>query len=204
MGDDVLGRFMNAVLTATESGQWQETLPPMETACYGASAVSHGDHLLVVGGIISGTIRVYNGSCWARSQLRFTSLFLRSAIFHDHLYLIGGGAQRKGVFSASLDSLIASCQPSDTSQLLSVWRELPDVPDSQCYPAVFGQRLVVIVGGLISPGSAIYAYFPFTRSWEIIGEIPDTSSAPCVITLSSEELIVVANRLAFRISLTSE
>ena len=46
--------------TLSEDGQWQETLPPMETACTYASAVSHGDHLLVVDGDWC-TVSVYNG-----------------------------------------------------------------------------------------------------------------------------------------------
>lgn len=45
-GDDVL---TNKLWTLYKYTQWQETLPPMQAMRYGASAVSHGDHLIVAG-----------------------------------------------------------------------------------------------------------------------------------------------------------
>ena len=194
----------NKVWTLNELDQWEETLPPMETECWGASAVSQGEYLLVADCIFS-KVEVYNGHYWASGQpLPSTSLFMfKSTVFHGHWYLMGGTTQQKEVYCASLDSLIASSQPSMTSESLSIWEQLPDVPEAYCYPAVFGNRLIAITG-LCTPND-IYAHSQHTQSWEHVGNVPGKECSPCGIVLpTNDELMVMAGGRTFKATLKSE
>ena len=102
----------------------------------------------------------------------------------------------RDVYSASLDSLIASCQPSETSQPSSIWKQLPDVPDSQCYPTTFGGRLVAV--GM----SSIYAYVPSNQSWIEAGNTPISHlSLFSAIGLPTNQLLVIKYRSVFKGSL---
>ena len=180
--------------TLSNDGQWQETLPPMETACTNASAVSHGDHLLVVSGGDRSEVSVYNGHYWAKAQSMPEQRYnAKSTVYNDNLYVMMWYGD---VYSASLDSLIASCQPSETSQPSSIWKKLPGVPDSQCYSTTFGGRLVTV------GTSSIYAYDPFNQSWIKAG---DTSilliHVLSAIDLSTNELLVFGRRAVFKGSL---
>ena len=69
----------------------EERQDPLPTPCTFASAVSHGDHLLVISPLFNNKAYVYNGHHWASeqhlSQLLYT---IRSTIFNGHLYLMGG------------------------------------------------------------------------------------------------------------------
>ena len=183
--------------TLSEGGQWQETLPPMETACTNVSAVSHGDDLLVIDGK---EVNVYDGRYWAKAEhLPEMLLFTHSVVLNDNLYVIG--SYYRHVYSASLDSLIASCQPSETSQPSSIWKQLPDVPDIYCYPTVFGRRLTVI------RQSAIHAYSPSIHSWIRVGDNPygvSLYSGLCAITLPSNELLVVSNGKVYKATIKSK
>ena len=177
------------VQTLSEDGQWQETLFPMEIACVSASAVSHGDHLLVIDGDRK-EVNVYNGHYWAKAEhLPEILLVTNSIVLNDNLYVTEASFYSK-VYSASLDSLIASCHPSEISQPSSVWKKLPDVSDRYCYATVLGRRLTII------GWSAIHAYSPTTQSWIRVGDNPygvSLSSGFCTIGLPSNELMVICN-----------
>ena len=183
--------------TLSEDGQWLETLSPMETACTSASVVSHGDYLVVIDGK---EVNVYDGRYWAKAEHlpRLLLIFTHSVVLNNNLYVIGSHSQ---IYSASLDSLIASCQPSETSQPSSIWKKLPNVPDSQCYPTVFGRRLTVI------GKSAIHAYSPSTESWIRVGNspyVPPLFTCGCAIGLPSNELLVVDNRKVYKTTIKSK
>ena len=68
---------------------------------------------------------------------------------------MGGMGQGKEVYYASLDSLVASCQPSE-KPLPSVWKRLPDVPhDYSSRTVVFGNRLIAVGGGSHYPEKSL-------------------------------------------------
>ena len=206
VGEDAVGERSNKLWTLSEDGQLQETLPPMPTPCTYASAVSHGDHLLVITDDPS-KVYVYDSHHWvASAQHPPQQLYsIKSTIFNGHLYLTGSGGI---VYSASLDSLLASCQPSETSQPSSLWKRLTKAPSKYCYPVVFGNRLVVIGGG--STGTTIipslYAYSSLTQFWVHLGDVPTCISSKfyftCAVLLSSSELMIVSGQTAFRSRLT--
>ena len=195
----------NKLWTLSEDGQWQETLPPMPTPCFCASAMSHGDHLLVTG---DGKVYVYNGHHWASAQHPSQRLFsVWSTIFDGHCYLMGRERYNTCVYSASLDSLLASCQPSDTSQPSSLWKRLTDVPSGPRYPVVFGNRLVAVGKGSHTTTTSLHAYSSSTQSWVHLGDAPSTLSfflPPCVAVLPSNELMVMRGRSAFKFTLKSK
>ena len=196
--------------TFSERGEWQETLPPMPTPCSTAvSAVSDGDHLLMIYyDYPNYKVYVYNGHHWASAQHPPQWLNpIKSTVFNGRWYLMGGVLAVMHVYSASLDSLLASCQPSETSQPSSVWKRLTDVPDGHCCPAVFGNRLVAVGGGG-SPltTTSLHAYSSLTQSWVHMRDAPVSSSGvfPCAVALSSNELMIVRGLTAFKVTLKSK
>ena len=203
----------NKLWTLSEAGQWQETLPPMPTRCGpNTTAVSHGDHLLVISNDHpNNKVDVCNGHHWASAQHPPQRLsFIKSTVLNGHWYLMGEelypSQHTHHVYSASLDSLLASCQPSETSQPSSVWKRMTDVPSGLCCPAVFGNRLVAV--GLGSPFSttSLHAYSSLTQSWVHIGDAPASFSGatPCAVVLPSNELIIVRGQRAFQVTLKSK
>ena len=209
-GSEQFEDITNKLWTLSEDGQWQETLPPMPAPCgIFASAVSHGDHLLVIGigDYFNNKVYVYNGHHWASAQHPPQKLyFTNSTVYNGHWYLIGPEhyfSLPTYVYSCSLDSLLASCQPSETSQPSSVWKRLTDVPSRGCYPAVFGNRLVA-VGESSLTTTSLHAYSSLTQSWVHVGDILVTllsSDTLCAVLLPSNELMIVKGQRAFQFTL---
>ena len=203
VGELVLGPFSNKLWTLDEQNELQETLPPMRVRRSSATAVSHGDHLLVAGGIsdsaILDVVEVYSDHNWSSAQsLPNACNRMKSTVLDGHWYLMGGNYQGKVVYYASLDSLIASSQPSETSQPSSVWKRLPDVHNIESTPSVFVNRLTAI-GGRPKDGelpiSLIHAFSPHTQSWVHVGDLPVVGCKVCTVVLPSGELLVVGGFL---------
>ena len=158
----------NKLWILTEHDQWRETLSPMKTERYRASAVEFADKILVAGGDDNwrniDIVEVYNGHHWAEAQcLPKPCCRMKSTLLNGHWYLMGGEGQGLKVYYASLDSLVASCRPSE-KPLPSVWKRLPDVSHVCSSTAVFGNRLIAVGGGLYSsPSLSIHAYSPHSR-----------------------------------------
>ena len=200
VGENVEGEPTNKLWTLSENGQWQETLPPMPKICGNPSAVSRGEHLLVIGDnypTSTNKVYVYNGHHWASAQHPPQQLnSIRSTVFNGHWYLM---ENRKIVYSASLDSLLASCQPSETSQPSSLWKKLTNTLGVWCYPAVFGNRLVAVGAGTIN--TYLYAYSSHSKSWVRMANMPFLSTS-CAVLLPSNELMIVSGQTAFQSKLT--
>ena len=189
----------NKLWTLTEHDQWRETLPSMTTKRRSASAVEFTDNILVAGGTDDtgrdiDIVEVYNGHHWAKAQcLPKPCHWMKSTVLNGHWYLMGGWGQGKEVYYASLDSLVASCQPSE-KPLLTVWKRFPDVPHEWSITAVFGDRLITVGGGggeLSSLSSSIHAYSPDTQSWIYVGDMPVKLSSTCTAVLPTGELMVI-------------
>ena len=198
VGENIDSELTNKLLTLSEDGQWQETLPPMPTPCSDASAVSHGDHLLVINDNHPNEVYVYNGHHWASAQHPPQQLnSIRSTVFDGDWCVM---ESRGIVYSASLDSLLASYQPSDSPQLSSLWERLTNVPSGWCYPAVFGNRLVAV--GRRSTDTpttlSLYAYSSPTQSWIHMADVPSIPIHFCAVLISSNELVIVSDQTAFQ------
>ena len=196
------GPATNKLWTLTGYDQWRETLPPMTTKRQGATAVEFADNIIVAGGvnnwrdIVIDIVEVYNGHHWTKVQcLPKSSCDMQSTVLNGHWYLMGGEGQEEEVYYASLDSLVASCQPSE-KPLPSVWKRLPNVPHSLSSTAVFGNRLIAVGGGYSSPSSSIHAYSPHTQSWLHVGDMPVELLSTCTAVLPTGELMVIGGRVA--------
>ena len=190
------GPVTNKLWTLTEHDQWRETLPPMTTKRQWASAVEYADYILVVGGDDElrniDIVEVYNGHHWARAQcLPKPCYWMKSTVLNGHWYLMGGWRPENKVYYASLDSLVASCQPSE-KPLPPVWKRLPDVPHDRSSTTVFGNRVIAVGGGgYLSLNSSIHAYSPYTQSWVHVGDMSVGLSSTCTAVLPTGELMVI-------------
>ena len=200
VGEDEDGPVTNKLWTSLLGlglGQWRETLPPMATKRYKASAVEFTDNIVVAGGEDNNwrninIVEVYNGHHWAEAQYLRPKLcyYMKSTILNGHWCLMGGWGQGKEVYYASLDSLVASCRPSE-KPLPSVWKRLPDVPHDYSSTAVFGNRLVAVGGEVYPSSSSIHAYSPHTNSWVHVGDMPVELYSTCTAVLSTGDLMVI-------------
>ena len=200
VGGNIEGECTNKLWTLSKDSQWQEILPPLPKPYGNLSAVSHGDHLLVISGDYPNKVYVCNGHHWASAQHPPQQLYsIMSTIINGHWYLTASGGV---VYSASLDSLLASCQPSETSEPSYLWKRLTNTPSRLCCPVVFGNRLVAVGKSTdtITP-SSLYAYSPLTQSWVHMVHaplLPIFSTYPCAVLLPSNELIFVSGPTVYQ------
>ena len=188
----------NKLWTLIGHDQWRETLPPMTTKRQCASAVEFADNIVVASGEDDegrniDIVEVYNSHHWTKAQcLPKPCRCMKSTVLNGHWYLMGGWGQRKEVYYASLDSLVASCQPSE-KPLPSVWKTHPDVPHNYSSTAVFGNRLIAVGGGggYLPVSSFIHAYSPHTQSWVHVGDMPVELGSTCTAVLPTGELMVI-------------
>ena len=195
--EESYGPVTNKLWTLGQHDQWRETLSPMTTKRCSASALEYVDNILVAGGhgdtqYVIDIVEVYNGHHWAKPQRLPTPCYdVKSTVLNGHWYLMGGVGQRKEVYYASLDSLVAISQSSE--KLPSVWKRLADVPHERSSPAMFGNRLIAVGGGvrLYSLSSSIHAYSPHTQSWLHVGDMPVKLHSTCTAVLTTGELMVI-------------
>ena len=192
------GPVTNKLWTLTEHGQRMQTLPPMKTKRHHPSAMEFTDNILVAGGKNDkcgnvNIVEVYNGHHWAKAQcLPKPCYWMKSTVLNGHWYLMGGEGQGEKVYYASLDSLVASCQPSK-KPLPPLWKRLPDVPHERSNTAVFGNRLIAVEGGY-PHNSSIHAYSPDTQSWVHVGNKPVGLHSTCTAVLPTGELMVIGGQ----------
>ena len=182
------------------SDHW-EPLKPMNIRRYMPSAVSHEDYLLVAGGGEDDdnleldiadllNVEVYDGSCWSTAHQSLPvnpGSYMKSACLAGYWYL-GGFEDDKGVYFASLDSLIASCT-CEMPLSSTIWQRLPDIPDFwSVIPAVFANRLIAL-----GASSTIYALSAY--SWKTVGDLHLPMNCICALTMRSGDLIVVGGEI---------
>ena len=204
-----------------------DTWDVLDTPVYHFSLTTYHSQLVLVGGweytsglvigidnpLVNNKVYVYNGCQWETAQHPPQLLyFVTSTIFNGRWYLTGGInselslLQETCMYSASLDSLIASCQftAKETSQPRSVWKKIRSIPIGFCHPSVFGNMLTA-VGGLNSTTTSLCVYSS-TQSWVHVGEAPITMNVatPCAVALPSNELMIVNGQRVFKIKLRSK
>ena len=187
------GSVTNKLWTLDRHNQLKETLPPMTVGRSWASAVEYSNNIIVAGGWDDQRrdVEVYNGHHWAIAQsLPIACRGMNSAILNGHWYLTGGEGQGEEVYYASLESLIASCQPSGR-HLPSAWSRLADVPHVYSILVAFGNRLVAI-------GYNIQAYSPYSQSWVHVGDRPGGDLAIAAAVLPSGDLMVAGYSTLYR------
>ena len=186
----------NKLWVLEEQDNWNQSLPPMITKRYQASAVGAGDHLIVAGGCASSVVgaldvvEVYDGHQWMQVQsLPKACSSMKSALLEGNWYLAGGMGQGRKVYYTSLKLLITN---SGVTEQSSVWEEVSDAPLEWSTLAVFRNQLIAVGGGNYY-SSAIYMYSS-TSYWVHVGDLPVTYSSTCTLVLPTGELLVVGTK----------
>ncbi len=179
---------------------FKQTIPPMNTPTYQATAITTEEHLIIAGGYDGSnyltTVQVYNGKQWALAQpLPVAASRIKYAILNDTLYLIGGYGQGNKVFYTSLPALLGSVHQLKTPQesTPTVWNTLTDAPLEHSSIAILRSELVAIGGGgMVSQSPSLHMYSEHTHRWEEMeATLPQPLSRTCSITLPTGELIVI-------------
>ena len=183
-------------LSSLSRMKWEELLPPMPTKRVNAAAVTTSTHLVVAGGIsVSGvgisTVEVLNFQTlqWAlASSLPEMIGCPTMTLCDEHVYLSGD----ESIFSCSVEELVKSCNPANSSAGDSVWTRLPDTPTYDTTLATLKGRVLTIGGTKKKhPTGAIHCYDSSTNSWSVIGEMPTPRYGTLVAVLPSSEVVVV-------------
>ncbi len=179
---------------------YMQTVPPMNTSTYQATAITTEEHLIIAGGVDGHkcltTVQVYSGKQWALAQpLPVAASRIKYTILNDTLYLIGGYNQGKKVFYTSLPALLGSVHQLKTPQASTptVWNTLTDAPLEHSSIAVLRSELVAIGGRDYSPSSpSLHMYSRHSHRWEEMeATVPQPLSSTCSITLPTGELMVI-------------
>ena len=214
--DAPTGTPTNNVYTLEEF-QWRKTLPPLATARFSPSAITHDSHAIVCGGATSltshkqftctSTVEVYSSDTnqWTMSSpLPFAFRRMSTAVVNDMCYVIGGEDQE------GMDNL-AACAPlpvltrsaeehqagtSQPSPSSAVWEVLPDCP---CYGSTAVQLggCVLALGGATPPTVAgstdVHLYSPSSNCWKRVtgAKLPIASFHATATTLPSGDIMLI-------------
>ena len=182
---------------------WEQPFPPMPQACWGATAVSSGDHLLVAGGVGSDhpltpldTVQIYNAKSkwWVPSKpIPKCCYFMKSTLLDGDWYLAGGRWQYSKIFHASLESLI---EISDTRKK-EIWRSLPELLRRRCFSISVCHGQLMAVGGVTNAGPTreIQVYSSKKQSWIEVEYMPRHSDSTCTIVLPTEEMLLIGGNI---------
>ena len=208
------GQYSNKVYSLKEGGAWVEEFPPMPTKRTSATAVCTESSLIVIGGVLDGSIRCpvevmdiasHQWAIAANVSIKQEFQQASGVICDDQLYILGA-IKSKSVYSCSLRDLLQSCQPASESTAAPprpsniLWRELADLPlyNSTCV-SLCGHLLAI--GGNdcksenTSSAKAVYAYKPTTNSWKVISQMSVARYLCFAVTLpTNNELMVVGGR----------
>ena len=175
--------------------EWAESIPPMPTARYDATAMGIDDYLTVLGGSYMNIVEIYDGHKWMKTDPLPVNCNNPWSVYHNGFcFIMGGERQNNSVFYTSFESLIEKTK--DPSAQPSVWRKLPDVPYTASSPAIFGGSLVAIGGHLgAQKQKTIHMFLPVTRSWIQIAEMPIAVDCTCAVGLPWGELMVIGGHM---------
>ena len=216
------GQYSNKVYSLKERGVWVEEFPPMPTKRTSATAVCTESSLIVVGGVLDGSVRCpvevmdiasHQWSIAADVSIKQEFRHASGVICDDQLYVLGA-VNSKSVYSCSLRDLLQSCQSVSESKaaappkLSNVWRELADLPvhNSSCV-SLCGHLLAIGGNGYKSANSssakAVYAYEPTTNSWEVISQMSVARHLCFAVTLPTNNELMVVGGQSNKVSATS-
>ena len=189
-----------------ETQQWEKSIPPMPTPRRWFCVVTYHSSIAVCGGKTpsgeTNVIEVFKSetSQWyTAAPLPVACHDMQSTIINDTCYLVGG-YHRRSIMCASLPSLFQSAtphnQPSPDAQQQSVWTMLPDMPHrcSALTNINIGGGTLLALGGCDDEGSPnhdIHAYNPSTKSWMIVGSLPQTCYGATAELLPSGQVILI-------------
>ncbi len=187
-------------LTDNQQYTFEQTIPPMKTPTYAATAITTEEHLIIAAGYDGhnhiDVVQVYSGKQWTLAQpLPISASRIKYTFLNDILYLIGGNSQDKKIFYASLPAVLGSVHQLKTPQesIPTVWNRLADAPLRYSSIAVLRSELVTIgSGGMYSPSPFLHVYSQRTQRWEKMeATLPRPLHGTCSISPSTGELMVI-------------
>ena len=199
-----------------ESQKWEELLKPMPTARYWLSVATTQSAIVSTGGVTGArddklvscdSVEVYSSetSQWhTANPLPVPCGAMTSVTIADTWYLLGGvGTDRKDlttVLCAPLTALIqkATSPTHQSASPMSVWKTLPDTPLKWSTATSMSGSLIAVGGWNVGtpPSSAVYIFFPLTKSWvrATTGDLPEPRYSCTTVQLSSNQLLVVGGK----------
>ena len=201
------------------SQTWKKSIPPMPTARYNTTVLSHPSCLVVAGGVKYpensnlDTVEIFNinTSQWSQTdKLPIACCQLSGVVSKDMVYLVGGrdDKQRQNkTITASINELLSNAipvtQPNEeqranvSQECDSAWNEVANTP--AYFPlAVTASDMVLAMGEFRSsdfseyqPVKGIYAYSTSMNSWIQIGDLPAPVTCMAVAALSPTEFVVI-------------
>ena len=197
----------NVVHVFNKRRNWKQTIPPMPTARHSPAVVSIPTHLIVAGGVGSGSItdnvEIYNISTsqWSETgRLPYACYDQRGIVYNNTVYLMGGSDRKNlnKVCAAQVDKLISADRQDDGSanKTDSLWNTISNTPSYRPSPVMISDTLFA-VGGLDSEREAtqrIYAYSSSMDSWLYVGDLPSPIAYATTVSLSPTQCLVIGGR----------
>ena len=176
----------------------------MPTARHSPAVVSIPTHLIVAGGVGSGSItdnvEIYNISTsqWSETgRLPYACYDQRGIVYNNTVYLMGGSDRKNlnKVCAAQVDKLISADRQDDGSanKTDSLWNTISNTPSYRPSPVMISDTLFA-VGGLDSEREAtqrIYAYSSSMDSWLYVGDLPSSIAYATTVSLSPTQCLVI-------------
>ncbi|KAL5499418.1 hypothetical protein EMCRGX_G010828 [Ephydatia muelleri] len=183
-------------------GRWS-AMPDMLVWCWWSCVVSvSGGGMVVMGGEGDGgrwlnDVQVFDGGTqtWHRGPSLPKPCSAMSAVVHgDVVFVMGGYGMDRAVWCADIRDLTSAESAHTHNTQQSVWREVPDVPNTLSSVCVVDGVLLAI-GGTDQDGSrntsSIYGLHLDGKKWRHIGDLPFACSMVDTLLLSGGGLLMV-------------
>ena len=218
IGGKISSKATNVVYTfRARDGRWLKDLPPMPTARYSLSTVSHQDrYIIAAGGLICGgeaqtsvhvvEIFIKEKKKWyyCTKILPFPVALYSTCIVNNVCYTVGGVGtpeQSRITFCAPLSTLIRYTVPAKSSVPQITWKQLPRQHPLLCTSPVAVNKRLVAFGGyadvtLPCGTRLICTYDFFSHRWLELADaqLPVPLYRPGVITLDNDKLMIIGGQ----------
>ena len=185
---------------------WYQPFDQLATPCWGASAVSKGEYLIVAGGVEYhpkhplSIVQIYNvkSRVWTTVKtLPSGCYFLKTVLHNDTWYLGGGRWQNREVFYTSLESLISAA--SADHSVTDVWGKLPINMTARVFSLAVLEGQLLAIGGIVQAGGPTREIRVYDeRSWVHVDSFPVACDSTCSVSLSStKEVLFLGGNLEF-------
>ena len=204
----------NGVYTyGKRSQKWKQTIRSMPTARFSVGVLSLQSALVVAGGYTSSSYTVVveifkpDTSQWYGTNPLPTACHSISLVATGNTCYALGGLKRPSHLNqalyASVDDLLRNAVPanqtthSDSSEIQSTWKILPDTPTYHPAAATLAGNLLAIGGketsvlGGAYKKEAVYMYSSSTNSWIHISDLPAPRYCTAIAVLLSTEILVI-------------
>ena len=186
-------------------GKWEEQLPPMKHERDNSIAVTHGNHLVVAGGVSGAdvylfSVEVLNTSSFQWSEATPLSEPLSSAsatVCAGSLYLLGGWASEKtptsAVYKCSIADLIKTSGSASSAQSGDLWKKMADLPVLKTTAVSYRGHLIAM-GGVDVMNRAttiVQRYDKASDSWIVIGHLMVPRGQPFAVALPRYDVTMV-------------